>query len=105
MKKNIVNAPPIRFLASLAASLAAAGLLLCGSATQAQPTISALSLPNAVNFQGPFYSYAIGTVQLQGAAPLANVLTFTVSSSTSVTALTITLTATNLPGQPGLVNT
>src|ERR1039458_1780815 len=107
MKKNLLNAPRTTLLATLGAGLTAAGLLLCGSVTQAQPTILAPTLPNAANGGLSIYNFAVGQVQLQGSYPLANLLTFSVSSSTSdgVTALSVTLTATNLPGQVGVAST
>jgi hypothetical protein len=63
---------------------------------QAQPTISGVVLPNAPNNQNGF---GVGSVQFQGAVPPdANQLSFQVSSATGITALTVQLTATTLPG-------
>jgi hypothetical protein len=100
MKKNTLNTIRKTFLAPWAAGCAAAGLMLCGNLTQAQPVInsSLISLPNAPD--GTSIGEAVGAVQFQGAAPSANQLQFTVTSGTQngVTALAVTLTATNLPG-------
>ena len=96
MKKNDFNAPRTTFLASLATGLAAAGIVLCGNVTQAQPSISGIMLPNAPNDQNGF---GVGAVQFQGAVPPdANQLSFSVDSGTGVTMLTVQLTATTLPG-------
>jgi hypothetical protein len=94
MKENR-KIPLSTILASLAAGLAAAGLVLCGNRAQAQPSIADVLLPNAPNQQSGF---AVGQVQFQGAAPNPNQLTFQVTSATGVTALTVKLTGTTLQG-------
>src|SRR5580704_9980166 len=94
MKTNFPSIPRKAFAASLAAGLAAAGVLLCGNVAQAQPTITGISLPNAINGT----SSPVGTYQFEGALPgTSNYLSFQVSSATGVTALTVTLTAIPLP--------
>jgi hypothetical protein len=101
-KNNMLNTPRTTFLATWAAGWAAAGLMLCGHLTQAQPGFSSISLPNAI-YQGSV-GEAVGAVQFQGSIPSGpsatgpNQLTFTVSSQTGVTAVSVTLTGTNLPG-------
>jgi hypothetical protein len=96
MKKNIFSISPATFLASLAAGMTAAGILLFGNMTQAQPAISGIALPYAPNNQSGF---GVGSVQFQGAVPPdTNQLSFQVSSTPGVTALTVQLTATTLPG-------
>src|SRR5580658_11289188 len=95
MKKNRSSIPRKLLLAS-ATGLAAAGFLLCSNTAEAQPVISGIVLPNAPNNQNGF---GVGSVQFQGAVPPnANQLSFQVSSATGVTALTVKLTATTLPG-------
>jgi hypothetical protein len=94
MKRNH-KIPSLTFLASLAASLAAASLVVYGNAAQAQPSISDVMLPNAPNQQNGF---AVGQVQFQGAAPNPNQLTFQATSATGVTALIVNLTGTTLQG-------
>lgn len=96
MKKTIFKTSGTAFAASLAAGLAAAGLVLCGSAIQAQPSISGIMLPNSPNNQDGF---GVGSVQFQGAVPpSANQLSFQATSATGITTLTVQLTATTLPG-------
>jgi hypothetical protein len=96
MKKIIFRISPTKFPASFAAALAAAGIMLGGNATHAQPSISGIELPNAQNAQN---GYAVGSLLFQGVVPPdANQLLFQVSSGTGVTALTVQLTAATLPG-------
>src|SRR5580704_8334297 len=96
MKKNTSSIPRSTCPALLAAGLASVGLVLCGHVAQAQPAISGLALPNSPNNANGF---GVGSVQFQGAVPPnANVLSFSVTSATGVTTLTVQLTATTLPG-------
>jgi hypothetical protein len=96
MKMIILRIPRTTFLASLAAGLAAAGIVLCGEVAQAQPSISGIVLPNAPNNQN---GYSVGALQFQGVVPPnVNQLSFQVSSGPGVTALTVQLSATTLPG-------
>ncbi len=91
MQIYIPKFPRSQLLAALAAGL------LCGNTAGAQPTISGVVLPNAPN---NLNGHAIGSVQFQGAVPPnANELSFQVTSGTGVTAITVQLLATNLPGE------
>jgi hypothetical protein len=96
MKKISSEISRAAFIASRAASLLAIGIALCDNVAQAQPSISSIALANAPNNQNGF---GVGALQFQGAVPPdANQLSFQVSSGTGVTALTVKLTATTLPG-------
>ncbi len=95
---QLINVRSLRtkLLAPYAAALSAVGVLLCGGASQAAPSISGVVLPNAHNNQG---TYAIGSVQFQGAVPpKTNFLSFQVTSATGITTLMVQLQDTNLPG-------
>jgi len=96
MKKISSEIPQKSFAVSFAKTLVAIGVLLCGHATQAQPSITGAALPSAPNNQNGF---GVGAVQIQGVVPPnVNQLSFQVTSGTGVTALTVQLTATSLPG-------
>jgi hypothetical protein len=76
--------------------MAAIAVLLSSNLTNAQPTISGISLPSAPNNANGF---GVGSLLIQGVVPPnANQLQFEVSSATGVTALTVQLTAASLPG-------
>jgi hypothetical protein len=96
MKMNTLIIRPPTLLASFRAGLAAITLLLGGNAMQAQPLITGIQLPGAPNNAN---GYGVGAVQFQGVVPpSANQLAFQVTSATGVTALTVQLSATTLPG-------
>src|SRR5580658_4908110 len=80
MKNNKLRAPRTTFLMSLASGLAAASILLCGARTQAQPTISGL--------------YPDGLHQFEASPTIS----FTAKSTTGVTNVTVTLSASTLLG-------
>lgn len=85
-----------RFLPSVSTAVAVAGFFFFGQAGQAQPSISGLNLPNAVNIGN---GYGVGAVQFQGAVPPnVNQLTFQLASGTGVTSVSVKLTSTTLPG-------
>lgn len=92
MKRNILATPKNSFITAVAAF----GVALSGAVSQAQPSITQLALPNAPNYgQG----FNVGDVQYQGAVPpSANQLTFSVGSGTGITALSVQLVGTSLPG-------
>lgn len=71
-------------MALLAAGVTAVAVLLCGNVAQALPAFGSVS-PS-------------GAVQFQGVASGSNVLSFTVTSSSGITGVTVTLTGTTLPG-------
>jgi hypothetical protein len=95
MKKLFTSPSKTTLLAPLAAGLVAFGCVLCGNETQAQPSISGISLPGAPNNAN---GYGVGALQLQGAAPSPNQLAFSVNSVTGVTELTAQVTGATLPG-------
>jgi hypothetical protein len=84
MKYNTLNTPRTTLLKSVAAGLAAAGIVLCGVRAQAQPAISAI--------------YPDGLHQFEAASTLS----FTATSSSGVTSVQVTLQGTSLPGQSSL---
>ena len=92
MQNNSVHLQPTQLLAPLVAGLAAVAILFCGDAARANPTIGSVS-PS-------------GAVQLQGAAPSPNVLSFTATTTAAsgITGITVALTGTNLPGVVTVIN-
>jgi hypothetical protein len=95
MKKNTFNIFP-KILAPFRAGSAALAVLLSSSVIQAQPSITGIQLPGAPNNAN---GYGVGALQFQGVIPpSANQLSFQVTSATGVTALTVQLTSTTLPG-------